>query len=93
MVGKAEGEKITAVGSAEADVIRRKTEAVGQNNYAVIEVGRALAANKIPLVPQIQAGGNAEEGGSLVSILLAGLIRDGLKTTTPAGTRKPALPE
>ena len=93
VVGKAEGEKITAVGSAEADVIRRKTEAVGQNNYAVIEVGRALAANKIPLVPQIQAGGNAEEGGSLVSILLAGLIRDGLKTTTPAGTRKPALPE
>jgi uncharacterized membrane protein YqiK len=89
VVGRAEGEKITAVGSAEADVIRRKTEAVGQSNYAVIEVGRALAANKIPLVPQIQAGGNGEEGGSLVSVLLAGLIRDGLKAPS-AGAKRPA---
>ena len=29
---------------AEAAVIQKKTEAVGQNNFAVIEVGRALAA-------------------------------------------------
>jgi uncharacterized membrane protein YqiK len=81
VVGNAEGGKITAVGSAEAEVIRKKTEAVGQSNYAVIEVGRALAANKIPLVPQIQAGGSGDGDGSssLVSVLLAGLIRDNLK--------------
>ena len=84
VVGNAEGGKITAVGTAEAEVIRKKTEAVGQNNYAVIEVGRALAANKIPLVPQIQAGGGGEgEGSSLVSVLLAGLIRDNLKKGGP----------
>ena len=89
VVGKAEGEKVSAVGSAEADVIRRKTEAVGQNNYAVIEVGRALAANKIPLVPQIQAGGGAGGESSLVSVLLAGLIRDGLKAGTNRGDGTP----
>jgi uncharacterized membrane protein YqiK len=90
VVGKAEGEKISAVGSAEAEVIRRKTEAVGQSNYAVIEVGRALAANKIPLVPQIQAGGNGDDGGSLVSVLLAGLIRDGLKGPAPGSVKRPS---
>ncbi len=80
MVGDAEGKKITAVGVAEAEVIRLKTEAVGQGNYAVIEVGRALAAAKIPLVPQIMAGGGdgGSGGGSLVNVLLANLIRDGL---------------
>ena len=83
LVGKAEGEKITAVGEAEARVIKLKTDAVGQSNFALIEVGRALAENKIQLVPEIVAGGGSGEGGnSLVNILMASLIRDGLKGTT-----------
>jgi hypothetical protein len=79
-VGKAEGEKIMAVGKAEADVIQLKTDAMGQGNFAVVEVGRALAAAKIPLVPQIVAGGSgSSNNGSLVDVLLAGLIRDNLE--------------
>ena len=46
VVGKAKAENTLAVGTAEAEVIQRKTEAVGQNNYALIEVGRALAEAK-----------------------------------------------
>jgi len=77
-VGRAEGEKITAVGKAEADVIRSKTMAMGQGNFAMVEVGRALAAAKIPLVPQIVAGNGSSGNGSLVDVLLANLIRDDL---------------
>lgn len=79
-VGKATAERTTAVGTAEAAVIKLKTEAVGQDNYCVIEVGRALAEAKTPLVPQITAGGgNGSAGGTLVDILLAGLVRDSIK--------------
>jgi hypothetical protein len=53
---------------------------MGQGNFAVVEVGRALAEAKIPLVPQIVAGGS-EHGGSLVDVLLANLIRDSLAKT------------
>ncbi|SDU26800.1 Uncharacterized membrane protein YqiK, contains Band7/PHB/SPFH domain [Verrucomicrobium sp. GAS474] len=76
LVGDAEGRKITAVGTAEAEVIRLKTEAVGQGNYATIEIGKALAASGMPLVPHITVAGGGEkgEGGSLVSVLLANLI-------------------
>jgi len=49
-VGAAEGTKITAVGEAEAKVIQLKTDAVGQGNYATIEVGRALASSGFKLV-------------------------------------------
>ncbi len=77
-VGRAEGEKITAVGKAVADVIRSKTMAMGQGNFAMVEVGRALAAAKIPLVPQIVAGNGSSGNGSLVDVLLANLIRDDL---------------
>lgn len=87
VVGKAKAENTLAVGTAEAEVIQRKTTAVGQSNYALIEVGRALAEAKIPLVPQIMAGGSGSEGGnSLVNILLANLVSKNLegKTGLPA---------
>lgn len=75
VVGKAKAENTLAVGTAEAEVIQRKTTAVGQNNYALIEVGRALAEAKIPLVPQIIAGGgSSDSGSSLVNVLLANLV-------------------
>jgi uncharacterized membrane protein YqiK len=81
VVGDAEGVKITAVGTAEADVIKLKTAAVGQTNYAIIEVGRALAENKIKLVPEIVAGGgNGQGGGTLIDVLIANMIRDKLHT-------------
>jgi uncharacterized membrane protein YqiK len=88
VVGKAKAENTLAVGTAEAEVIQRKTTAVGQSNYALIEVGRALAEAKIPLVPQIIAGGNGAEGsGSLVNVLLANLVSQNL-----AGANKVAEP-
>ena len=37
---------MTAVGQAEAQVIQLKTNAVGQGNYALIEVGKALAGTR-----------------------------------------------
>ncbi len=83
VVGNATAERTMAVGTAEASVIKLKTEAVGQGNYAVIEVGRALAEAKTPLVPQIMAGGGGDGGSSLVNILLAGLIKDGIKKDNP----------
>lgn len=82
LVGDAEGKKITAVGSAEAEVIKLKTAAVGQDNFALIEIGRALALAKTPLVPQIVAGGGGDGANSFVNILMASLIKDGLKGTT-----------
>lgn len=74
LVGNAEATKTTAVGMAEAAVIDAKTKAIGKENYAVIEVGRKLAENNIKLVPDIVAGGSNGNSGTLVDVLLAGLI-------------------
>jgi uncharacterized membrane protein YqiK len=95
MVGDAQALKTLAVGNAEAEVIQKKTEAVGQANYAMIEIGRALAENRIKLVPDILVGNGAGgAGGSIVDVLLANLVRDGMTkaatdaapATTPVAT-------
>jgi uncharacterized membrane protein YqiK len=93
VTGEATAGRTLAVGNAEAEVVQRKTKAVGQDNFALIEVGRALAEAKIPLVPQIYAGGAGADGGSsLVSVLLANLVRDGLRREAAAGTAGGGLP-
>ncbi len=78
-VGEGEATKVRAVGIAEADVIKLKIASMQSGNYALIETAKALAVSG-KLVPEIVAGGNGEEGGSLVSVLLANLIRDSLKS-------------
>ena len=81
-VGAAEGEKILAVGTSEAEVIKKKTAAMDPEKYAMVEVARALAASGFKLVPDIIASGGgsgADGGNSLVNILLASVIRDNVK--------------
>jgi uncharacterized membrane protein YqiK len=81
-VGNAEAEKTKAVGTAEADVIKLKIDSMESGNYAIVQVMQALAQNKVQLVPQIVAGGGGSQGGTLVDVLLANLLRDNLKPTT-----------
>jgi uncharacterized membrane protein YqiK len=80
-VGNAEAEKTKVVGTAEADVIKRKIDSMESGNYALVQVMQALAQSKTQLVPQIIVGGGSggSQGGTLVDVLLANLIRDNMK--------------
>jgi uncharacterized membrane protein YqiK len=77
-VGEAEASKTMAVGGAEAEVIKLKIASMESGNYAVVQVAEALAKSGVKLVPDIVAGGTGGSGtgGTLVDVLLAGLIRD-----------------
>jgi uncharacterized membrane protein YqiK len=88
IVGNAEASKTLAVGTAEADVIKLKIDSMESGNYALVQVVQALASNKVQLVPQIVAGGGGSggQGGTLVDVLLANLIRDHMKPDNNAST-------
>jgi uncharacterized membrane protein YqiK len=79
--GNADAEKTKAVGTAEADVIKLKIASMDSGNYAGIEISKALASSGFKLVPDVVVSGNGgngpESGNSLVSVLLANLIREG----------------
>jgi regulator of protease activity HflC (stomatin/prohibitin superfamily) len=74
-VGEAQAAKTRAVGAAEAEVIRLKIESMEAGNYAVVQVAESLSKSGTKLVPDIVAGATGQ-GGTLVDVLLAGLIRD-----------------
>lgn len=81
--GDAEAGKILAIGQAEANVIKLKIDSIQSDNYARIEVARALATSGFKLVPDVVAGGSGQTGGStLVDVLVANMIRDHDKIAT-----------
>jgi uncharacterized membrane protein YqiK len=92
-VGNAEAGKTKAIGTAEADVIKLKIASMESGNYAGIEIAKALSSSGFKLVPDVMVAGDGGEGGhSLVSVLLANLIRDGLKKTSAEASSEPGTP-
>jgi uncharacterized membrane protein YqiK len=88
-VGNAQATKTLAVGKAEAEVIKQKTEAVGQTNYTTIEVGQALAKSGFKLVPDVVAGGASDSAGGVVNAFLGNMLHSAMN----GNGHKPILPE
>jgi uncharacterized membrane protein YqiK len=81
-VGDAEASKTRAVGGAEAEVMKLKIASMESGNYAMVQVAEALAKSGVKLVPDIVAGvGTSGQGGTLVDVLLANVIRDSTART------------
>jgi uncharacterized membrane protein YqiK len=78
LVGDAQAAQTRAVGAADAEVIRLKINSIEAGNYAVVQVAEALSKSGNKLVPDIVAGGGDGKSGTLVDVLLAGLIRDSI---------------
>jgi len=63
-------------------LIKLKIASMDSGNDARIEISKALSSSGFKLVPDVVVSGNggsgADGGNSLVSVLLANLIREGL---------------
>jgi uncharacterized membrane protein YqiK len=68
--GNADAGKIKAIGLAEAEVTKQKTEAMGTEQYAIVRVAEALAQNGVKLVPEILVSGNNGGGNGIIDALI-----------------------
>lgn len=87
LIADANASKITLEGEAEAKVIQQKTTAIGQQQYAQIEVARFLSTSNLKLVPNISFGG----ASSGVADSLMGMLT--LKTVVDSPEKLAALAE
>lgn len=78
MEGSGRASAIKAVGEAEAAAIKAKSEALeGEGadkqmmQTVMLRLAEALETSRVPLVPQIQLGGGAGEGGNALGTLLS----------------------
>jgi len=81
-VGKAEGEKILAIGNATAEAYVRQSAAVGQGPLAMIEVMKRVSDGKIKITPDIMvSGGGGNDGASanMLAAFMASLMGSGMK--------------
>jgi uncharacterized membrane protein YqiK len=97
VTGQAEAGKTLSVGQAEAAVIKQKIDSMESGNYAVVQVAQALAGAGVRLVPDVLVnGGTTGSGGTLVDVLLAGLVKDhyarGADSVAAAPSANPAAP-
>lgn len=78
IVGAAEASKTLAIGTSEADVVKLKIASMEAGNYAGIEIARSLSSSGFKLVPDVVVEGHGGEGGGLMQVLLAGVVRDSM---------------
>lgn len=84
-VGKAEGDKILAIGNATAEAYVRQAAAVGQGPLAMIEVMKRVSDGKIKITPDIMVTGGGGAGGSdgasanMLAAFMASLMGSGMK--------------
>ena len=90
-VGRAEGEKVLAVGQATAQAYSKQADAVGQAPLAMIEIMKQVSDGKIQITPEIliqgAGGGGAEASGNVLAAFIASLMASGTRLSskgTPA---------
>ncbi len=85
-VGKAEGDKIRAIGQATAEAYQKQVAAVGQAPLALIEIMKQVSDGKVKITPDIMVqGGNGDGGGAsnMLAAFMGSLLASGGKIAGP----------
>ncbi len=72
-VGRAEGEKILAIGGATAEAYTRQVAALGQMPLAMVEIMKQISGGHVKITPDIQVSGEqgGKDSGSVGGVLAA----------------------
>ena len=89
VTGAADAGKILAVGNAEAEVTKKKTEAMGTKEFAQVQMIKSLAENKIKIVPEVLVNGaGAGDDGMLSALMGNELFKNLKKENSEFGEKK-----
>jgi uncharacterized membrane protein YqiK len=84
----AEAEGIKAKGQAQAEAYKKGVEAMGENNFTLLETMSAIGREKIKIIPDLQINGGGGDGGNagVMNVLMAQMLKDRMDATKKAPT-------
>ncbi|MCD4831876.1 MAG: hypothetical protein K8R02_08770 [Anaerohalosphaeraceae bacterium] len=71
---QAQAEKIALIAQAQAAAYKKIAEVIGQNNAALIEIMKLVAADKISITPEVMVGAGGGSGDALMGTMLRGML-------------------
>ena len=92
-VGRAEGEKIRAMGLAKAEAYAEQAQALGQTSLALVEVMQRIADGNVKITPDVLVSsgeGKPGEGNSVGGSGIMGAVLGNLLATQLAAARAPS---
>jgi len=92
-VGRAEGEKIRAMGLAKAEAYAQQAQALGQTSLALVEVMQRIADGNVKITPDVLVSsgeGKPGEGNSVGGSGIMGAVLGNLLATQLAAARAPS---
>jgi regulator of protease activity HflC (stomatin/prohibitin superfamily) len=79
-VGKAEGEKIRAIGQATAEAYTKQAQALGQQPLSIIEIMKQVSEGKVKITPDIVVSGGGDGASSnVLAAFIASMMAGGVK--------------
>jgi len=83
-VGKAEAEKISAIGQATAEAYQQQAQALGTHALSIIEIMKQVALGDIKITPDIMVQGSSHDGkdstsSNVLSAFIASLMGSGTR--------------
>jgi regulator of protease activity HflC (stomatin/prohibitin superfamily) len=80
-VGRAEGEKIRAIGQATAEAYTKQAVALGQAPLSMIEIMKRVSEGNVKITPDVvvNGGGDGAGGNNMLSAFIASLMANGMK--------------
>ena len=92
-VGKAEGEKIRAIGQATAEAYNKQAQALGQAPLSVIEIMKQVSDGRVKITPDIliqSAGVNGDGNSNVLSAFIASMMAGGLRLAPQEPSKGPS---
>ncbi len=69
LTGNAEAEKILAIGKSNAESYKLSVEAMGGDNFTQLKVMESVAAEKVKIMPDVLIGGGDGANGGISGLL------------------------
>lgn len=91
--GAGEAEAIKSIGNAKAGAYKVGVDALGTQEYALLQLMQIIGDNKVNIVPNVQVSGSKDGGANITEALIGLLLQKQTRSDLPPVVVMPPMPQ